>query len=147
MNNKATCGLAALLFLGMVGGSAFHLYGGSEYVMAVVDPDTSGQMAKTLTAIAARNRSLLPTRISEHMTLVDEAVDGKKLTYVYTLQEDAVKDFTENDGLIKLDVARKVCNSMLAPHVRQGAVLSFIYMSADRSKKVAEFSVGQCGQA
>jgi len=90
MDNKTTAGLAVVVFLAIVGGTAFHVYGGTKYVVGLVKPDHAAELNKSLSIQVANDRAQLPLKIDADTTLVDETATGTQITYTYTLAEAAI---------------------------------------------------------
>jgi len=145
MDNKSVFVLAGFIFVGIVGGTAFHVYGGTKYVVGLVRPDHAGELNKILTAQAAADRPQLPLKVNAETTLVEETASGAQLTYTYTLIEAAVTPIKLSEGAFKNEVTKRVCASGLARQVKDGATLAYVYYNADKSEKVAEFTVTNCG--
>ena len=145
MDNKSVFALAGLIFAGIVGGTAFHVYGGTKYVVGLVKPDHVAEMSKILSAQAQADRPQLPQKVNADTTLIEETASGAQLTYTYTLAEAAVTPIKLSEGAFKNEVTKRVCASGLARQVKDGATLAYVYYNADKSQKVAEFTVTDCG--
>jgi hypothetical protein len=147
MSNKSTVALGLFLFLAIVGGTAFHVYGGTKYVMGFIRPDHVAEIDKALSALVANDRAQLPLKLDADTTLVDEAATGAQLTYTYTLTEAAIAPIRQGEGAMKLAVTKRVCASGMARTIKDGGTLAFVYFNADKTQKVTEFTVTSCGAA
>ena len=145
MDNKSVYVLAGLIFTSIVGGTAFHVYGGTKFVVGLIRPDHTAEMNKILSAQAETDRTQLPLKVNPDTTLIEETAAGTKLTYTYTLAEAAVTPIKLSEGAFKNEVTKRACASGLARQVRSGATLAYVYYTADKSQKVAEFTVTDCG--
>ena len=147
MTNGSAGALAIFLVAAIVGGTAFHLYGGTKYVMSFVSPDKAGDMNKTLNSLVALDQGKLPVQLDADTTLVSETVTGTQLTYAYTISDTIIEPFKQNQGSFKLEIVKKVCASPLGKTIDAGATFSYQYFNKDKSQKVTEFVVTRCSAA
>jgi hypothetical protein len=147
MDNKTTAGLAVAVFLAIVGGTAFHVYGGTKYVVGLVRPDHAVELNKALSIQVANDRAQLPLKIDADTTLVDETATGTQITYTYTLTDAAIAPIRQGEGAMKLAVTKQVCSSAQARTIKGGATLGFVYFNLDKTQKVTEFTVTTCDAA